>query len=208
MAINLSEVFGLSKKYGKLNFRDVLVAACNYNIVPVDMSNEDDKKIVDLLAKALNNFLSSTEKTGTRYTGNRANDIGKKMETGIIEEMKKTSLKPTQLGSSGYPDLYIEHKSRRIYIELKTSGQKKKKDTHHRLFYFTTGKKITCNAHHLLLQIQIEEEQDKYWRVISWQLRDLYNLKVSLKSEWNANNADFEEAGLLREGAGNGGKKK
>ena len=130
------------------------------------------------------------------------------METGIIEEMKKTALKPTQLGSSGYPDLFIIHNLQKIYIELKTSAQKKKRDTHHRLFYFTSGKKITCDAHHLLLQIQIEEEKDKYWRVISWQLRDLYNLKVSLKSEWNANNTDFEAAGLLREGTGNGGKKK
>lgn len=198
----------MSKKYGKQNFRDILVAACKYNIVQVDMSNGDDRKIVDSLTKALNNFLSSTEKSGTRYKGNRANDVGKKMETGIIEEMKKTALKPTQLGSSGYPDLYIEHDLQKIYIELKTSAQKKKKDTHHRLFYFTSGKKITCNAHHLLLQIQIEEEKDKYWRVISWQLRDLYNLKVSLKSEWNANHADFEDAGLLREGTGNGGKKK
>ena len=146
------------------------------------------------------NFLSSTSKSGTRYKGNRANDVGKKLETPIIEEFKKTDLVPNPLGSSGYPDLYVEYKTRKIYIELKTSAQKRKHATHHRLFYFTSGKKITCDAHHLLLQIQIEEEADKYWRVVSWQLRDLYDLRVSLKTEWNANNADFEAAGLLIEG--------
>lgn len=135
-----------------------------------------------------------------RYQGDRANDVGKNMESGIIEEMKKTRLKPTQLTSSGYPDLYVEYNLQKIYIELKTSAQKKKKETQHRLFYFTSGKKITCDAHHLLLQLQIEEESGKYWKVVSWQLRDLYNLRVGLKTEWNANNRDFEEAGLIVEG--------
>lgn len=208
MGIDISKVFDLSKQFGKQNFRDVLAGTCKFKIVQVDMANENDRKIVDSITKAMNNFLNSTKKSGTRYKGNRANDVGKKMETGIIEEMKKTPLKPTLLGSSGYPDLYIEHGIQKIYIELKTSAQKKKQDTHHRLFYFTSGKKINCDAHHLLLQIQIEEERDKYWQVISWQLRDLYNLKVSLKSEWNANYADFENAGLLKEGMGNGNKKK
>jgi hypothetical protein len=124
------------------------------------------------------------------------------MENGIVEEMKKTKLlKPTELGSSGYPDLYVEYNKQKIYIELKTSAQKKKKETNHRLFYFTSGKKINCDAHHLLLQVQIEEEVDKYWQVVSWQLRDLYNLKVGLKTEWNANHQDFVDSGLLVEGS-------
>jgi hypothetical protein len=56
------------------------------------------------------------------------------------------------------------------------------------------------DAHHLLLQIQIIEEADKYWKVASWELRDLYNLKVGLKTEWNANQGDFDDAGLLVKG--------
>jgi hypothetical protein len=149
----------------------------------------------------MNNFLISTRKAKMRYEGDRANDVGKNMESGIIEEIKKSKLLPTQLGSSGYPDLYVEYKEQKIYIELKTSAQKKKRDTHHRLFYFTSGKKITCDAHHLLLQVQIEEVKDKIWQVVSWQLRDLYNLKVALKTEWNANHQDFVDAGLLVEGS-------
>lgn len=201
MEAEIDKIFGLSKTIGRQNFRDILKKSCGYKIIQIDLLNANDKRIIDYIAKAMNNFLSSTKKSGMRYKGNRANDVGKKMETGIIEELKKTPLSPTPLGSSGYPDLYVEHNAQKIFVELKTSAQKKKKATHHRLFYFTSGKKITCDAHHLLLQIQIEEEADKYWRVVSWQLRDLYNLMVSLKTEWNANNADFEASGLLVEGA-------
>lgn len=200
MSAGTDEIFGLSKKFGKQNFRDILKSSCGYKIVKVDMDNTEDKQMIESAAKAMKNFLNATKKSDTRYKGNRANDVGKKMETGIIEELKKTSLIPTPLGSSGYPDLYVEYHAHKVYIELKTSAQTKKEQTHHRLFYFTSGKKVTCDAHHLLLQIQIEEEADKYWRVVSWQLRDLYNLKVGLKTEWNANHADFEAAGLLVEG--------
>lgn len=200
MVINIEEVFDLPKKIGKRNFRDILEQSCKYKIIKVDTNNTEDKKIIDYITKAMNNFLGSTKKGGVRYTGKRPNEVGKNMENGIIEEMKKTFLKPTSLGASGYPDLYVEYNSQKVYIELKTSAQTNKVNTHHRLFYFTSGKKINCDAHHLLLQIQIIEEKDKYWRVVSWQLRDLYNLRVGLKTEWNANDADFESAGLLVEG--------
>ena len=200
MNVELKEVFGLSKDFGKKYFRDILEISCKYKIREIDLTNSDDKNIISFIGKAMNNFINTSTSSETRYKGNRPNEVGKNMEIGIIEEMKKTPLKPTKLGSSGYPDLYIEYDSQKVYVELKTSAQKKKADTHHRLFYFTSGKKITCDAHHLLLQIQINEEASKYWQVVSWQLRDLYNLQVSLKTEWNANNADFEAAGLLIEG--------
>jgi len=196
----IRNVFGLTQKIGTQYFRDILESSCGFKLIRIDVKKTRDKQLIDAMSKAMTNFLSSTKKAGMRYKGNRANDVGIKLETGIIEELKKTALVPTALRASGYPDLYVEYKTQKIYIELKTSAQKKKKDTQHRLFYFTSGKKVTCDAHHLLLQVQIDEEADKYWRVVSWQLRDLYNLKVALKTEWNANNADFEAAGLLIEG--------
>ena len=122
------------------------------------------------------------------------------MESAIVEEMKKTSLNPEKLGKTGYPDLKITLDGQTSYIELKTSAQGNKAETHHRLFYFTSGKKIKADAHHLLLQIQICKEAEIYWKVEYWELRDLYNLKVGLKTEWNANQGDFEGAGLLMKG--------
>ena len=118
-----------------------------------------------------------------------------------MEEMKKTTLNPVKLGSSGYPDLLIVLDGKTSYLELKTSAQKNKKGTHHRLFYFTSGKKIKADAHHLLLQIQISKDMETIWKVEYWELRDLYKLNVGLKTEWNANQADFNNAGLLLQGS-------
>jgi len=197
----ISDVFKLTKRIGKQNFRDIFAKSCGYKILQINMKKARDKQIIDFISQAMANFLVSSKRSGTRYKGNRANDVGKKLEPAIIEELKKTDLLPMPLGSSGYPDLYLEYHTKKVYLELKTSAQKKKATTHHRLFYFTSGKKVKFDAHHLLLQVQIEEEADKYWRVVSWQLRDLYNLKVSLKTEWNANYADFVASGLLADGA-------
>ncbi len=159
-----------------------------------------DQKLLNTIKAAMDNFMAASRKSGTRYKASRANEAGSKMESAIVEEMKKTSLNPEKLGKTGYPDLKITLDGQTSYIELKTSAQGNKAETHHRLFYFTSGKKIKADAHHLLLQIQICKEAEIYWKVEYWELRDLYNLKVGLKTEWNANQGDFEGAGLLMKG--------
>lgn len=200
MPIEIKEVFELTHKLGKQTFSDVLKQSCNLQIIPIDPKSTEDKALIDTITKSMNNFLKTGRQASARYKADRVNDAGKKMEGAIVEEMKKTALNPTKLGSSGYPDLLIEFNGKKSYVELKTSAQKNKKDTQHRLFYFTSGKKIKHDAHHLLLQVQISEEADKYWKVEYWELRDLYNLKVGLKTEWNANQQDFDRAGLLTSG--------
>lgn len=197
----VKSVFGLTKSIGRRPFPEVLTASCGHRIIPIDPANPDDKRLVDAVTKAMRDFLKVSARSGVRYRGNRANDVGKQLEPTIIEEMRKANLSPTPLGGSGYPDLSLEFEGKKVYVELKTSSQKKKHETHHRLFYFTSGKKIKTDAHHLLLQVQIDEEKDKYWKVESWQLRDLADLVVGLKTEWNANYADFEGTRLLSEGS-------
>lgn len=197
----IREIFGLTRTLGKKPFKDIVKESCGFEITPIVISESHDKMLIDTITKSLKNFLKISRQGDIRYKANRVNDAGKKMESAIVEEMRKTSLNPEKLGSSGYPDLFVTFEGEKCYIELKTSAQRNKAKTHHRLFYFTSGKKIKENAHHLLLQIQISEETDKYWKVEYWELRDLYNLKVGLKTEWNANQQDFENAGLLRKGA-------
>lgn len=92
MEAEISKVFSLTKQIGKQPFRDIFSQSCGYRIIPVDIKKASDKKIIEFVAHAMNNFLASSKKSGTRYKGNRANDVGKKMETGIIEELKKTPL--------------------------------------------------------------------------------------------------------------------
>mgnify|MGYP001607783044 CR=1 FL=1 len=61
MTAELDELFGLSKKFGKQNFRDILEHSCHYKIIEVDMGNTDDKQMIESIAKAMRNFLNAAK---------------------------------------------------------------------------------------------------------------------------------------------------
>ena len=192
---DLKAIFSLNKKCGSTDFSEVVKASCGYDVIPIDANNNDDADLVKHLTFALNNFLELTQKSGQRYHGDRINEVGKKIENQIADEIKKMPLEISKLGSSGYPDFEIRQSSRIAYLELKTTGNKNKSKTHHRMFYYSSGKKIKSDARHLLIQIQMEEESNKYWKVLEWELRDLSDLKVRLKTEFNSN---FQGVGMTR----------
>ncbi len=194
----LKHIFSLHKKVGRVSFSDVVASSCNYKIIPIDIKSPQDEKLLKYLSDALNNFLKLTDKTKSRFTGERINDVGKNLENLIVEEIRKKRLKVNRLTSSGYPDLEIRQKRRVTFLEIKTTGNTRKNKTQHRMFYFSSGKKITSDGRHLLLQIQMEEESDKYWKVVSWEIRDLSKLRVILKTEFNASFRDFERTPLLK----------
>lgn len=193
----LVEIFHLHKKCGEVKFSDVVKAASGKDVHPIDMNDPDDAKLVQSLAKALNNYFGLVERAGIRYHGNRINDIGKNFEEQILEEIKKTALTVTKLGSSGYPDFEIQQGQKVVYLELKSTGNTSKSSTQHRMFYFSSGKKIKADARHLLVQIQMEEQDNKNWKPVSWEMRDLSELSVGLKTEFNANFGDLERTPLL-----------
>lgn len=197
---DLKKVFALRKQLGKRLFSEILESSCGHKTIPINLTDPKDSSLIKHLVFALNAFITLTKKSGQRFHGNRINDIGKKIESLIEAEIRKTPLEINKLGKSGYPDFEIAHNDRITYLELKSTGNINKKSTHHRMFYFTSGKKIKKDARHLLLQIQMEEESNKYWKVVSWQIRDLSGLKVSLKAEFNANFQDFDKTPLLRNG--------
>lgn len=199
--VALKDVFALSKKIGKIPFSEVLKSSCGYKIIPFDQNIPEDAELLKHLTYALNNFLKLTKKSKSRYMGQRINDVGKQIEDQIVQEIKRAPFEVNKLGESGYPDFEIKQNGKIIaYLELKTTGNIKKSETHHRMFYFTSGKKISSDAKHFLLQIQMEEEVNKYWKVVSWQLRDFSKLNVRLKTEFNANFGDFEKTPLLKSG--------
>ncbi len=204
MPIDIAELFKATftatKLLGRKTFPDLVYTSVQKQVIKLDPNDAHDKLLVDLIVKTMKNFVVATQRQQLRFRGNRANDVGKRMEEAIVEEMKKTKLKPNKLGASGYPDLEIDLDGKITYLELKTSSQKKLKDTHYRLFYFTSGKKIKHDAHHLMLQIQITEESPKIWVVDSWQLRDLHDLQLGLKAEWNTNQQGIDACGTISQG--------
>ena len=145
---DLKKVFDLRKKRGKLLFSEVLESSCGRKLIPVDMTEKNDAALIKHLVFALNNFVALSKKTGQRFHGGRINEIGKQIESLIEAEIRKTPLAINKLGSSGYPDFEILHNQRITYLELKSTGNINKTSTHHRMFYFTSGKKIKNDARH------------------------------------------------------------
>ena len=89
--------------------------------------------------------------THWRYQGNRVNEIGRRIEETIVNEMNKLPLSVKRLGKTGYPDIEISYDDLTSYLEMKTSSVKEKSGF--RYFYYTSGDKIRNNARHLLLDI-------------------------------------------------------
>jgi len=196
--MDLGDIYRFSKDLGKIDFVKLVHESAGHDMIRYDPTDEIHKTVLDKMSDALNTFVKSSRRA-TRFTGNRVNDIGSTLEETIMQEMKKVGLDSKKLSGSGYPDLMITHCELDVYVEMKSSSVKNG-NVNHRLFYYTSGKKITVDAIHLLLQIALTEEKDKIWIVDNWTLRDLYDLKVGLKAEFNANQRDFDSLGSIASG--------
>jgi hypothetical protein len=140
--------------------------------------------------------LALCNKAKRRFFGNRINEVSRAIENELVEEIRKTGLKPKMLPTMGYPDIeLIDQHGRLTYLEVKISSSVKRSSL--RSFYYTTGKKIKTDARHLLLGLLITEEKDKYWKIEEWTLTDLSKLNVQLKAEFNASNIDIYKPELI-----------
>lgn len=186
-----------------VSFADLVRESSGHQVLPIDPCNREDAFLLRHLSQALTAFVRLTEKSGQRFTGNRINDVGKRFEYMIADELRKTPLEASVLGRPGYPDCVLKQGERVTYLEVKTSATVQKKSSKHlKTFSFSSGKKIKSDARHLLLKLQLEEEDNKIWKVVAWELRDLSTLKTRLKTEFNAGFGDLAVVRLL--GSSNG----
>jgi hypothetical protein len=183
-------VAGLTKDLKDISFQDLVESTSEFKLHPVDLKLPEDKELVEDLSAAFKHFIAFSNKTGTRFTATRINDVSRHIEEVLVEQMQKTGLKARILGEAGYPDIELTDKHDRIsYLEVKISS--KQKLTSFRTFYYTSGKKIKSDARHLLIGLYFSETADKHWKVDEWELIDLSKLLVSLKAEFNASNIDI-----------------
>jgi hypothetical protein len=183
----------------KVSFKDVFEFTSPYKIVPINLSHEEDKELIEIITASCKHFLALCNKTSRRFQKERINEVSKAIENELVEEIRKTGLSTKILSAQGYPDIELKDKQNMVtYLEVKISSKKKK--TGFRAFYYTTAKKITSDARHLMLGWRITEESDKYWKIEEWTLTDLSKLDVSLKAEFNASNIDLytKEATLAK----------
>ena len=193
----LKDVFGLSKRLGRVPFSIIVKQSTGFHVTPVNLQDSADKDLMDKLNGTLKKFLKTSTSVHSRYEGKRANEIGRRIEEALVNEMNKFSLIVRRLGKTGYPDIEISYSNRITYLEMKTSSVKE--ESGFRYFYYTSGDKIKSDARHLILNIAITEESPRYWKVDNWILSDLSKLSVRLKNEFNASKDDLmdEEAKLI-----------
>jgi hypothetical protein len=183
---------------GAIGFSDLVRESSGHLVLPIDPGNKEDMLLVKHLSQVLSAFLKLTERSGQRFTANRINDVGKRFEYMIADELRKTPLEASVLGRPGYPDCMLKQGERVTYLEIKTSASTSNDSNRHLTqFSFSSGKKIKSDARHLLLKVQLEEEDDKIWKVVAWELRDLSALKTRLKTEFNAGFGDLADVRLL-----------
>lgn len=188
----LEEIFSLSEKVGQVPFGMVIKASSGFQVIPIDMKSSEDKELLGALNDILNSYLKTLEKTRGRLQGSRPNEVGSRIEAGLVHEMTRFSLEVTQLSKKGYPDIEIrQDKNRVTYLEVKATSTVEPSGL--RYFYYSSGNKVKADARHLILNISITEERDKYWKIESFSISDLSKLKVVLKAEFNASQKAIQD---------------
>jgi hypothetical protein len=184
--------------FTSINFSDLIRELSGYSVLPIDLASEEDIILLKHLSQALTAFVRRTQKSGQRFRANRINDIGNRLESVIAEELRKTPLEAHLLGKPGYPDCVLKQGERITYLEIKTSASVHKGTNKYlRGFSFSSADKIESDGRHLLLKMQVEEEDSKIWRVIGWKLHDISPLVTRLKTEFVAGIGDLAEVRLL-----------
>ena len=183
----------------KVYFRDIILNATGNKILKID---KNVIKLLLLIKKTFNKNLSNIRKTvKTNYTG-RPNELSNYIETIVIKEINKLNgfkaKRPTVLNkgkqSSGYPDIFVEFGNTKFYLEVKTF-QPKTKDSSLRSFYYKPSKnsKVTMSCPHVLIAFEVESaggDNKSPFIINDFKIVDLYDLKVSLKPEFNASNIE------------------
>jgi hypothetical protein len=196
--VDLKAIFRLSKQVGHVPFSDVIRESTGFEVIPIDEENEEDKELLRHIRYALASFVRLTVKAEQRFRGNRINEVGRRFENMIVEEVKKTPIEIRKLGSGGYPDFELRQgQNRMTYLEIKSTADPKSEESTFRAFYYSSGRKVQSDARHLLVKVQMQEESNKYWKVLAWELHDLSNLQVGLKTEFNTSFAGMAKANLL-----------
>ncbi len=132
----------------------------------------------------------------------RINEASRFFEDGIRRHLDadpalSCAIPPTRAGShqrSGYPDLRIIDRATNLvfYVDPKLVARGSTASTL-RTFYFepkTETLKITDDAVHLLVGIE-HDANPHQWQFTGWKIVDLSTLRVRLKAEFQASNADL-----------------
>lgn len=200
----------LGEKLSERTFDFAVIAeACSgKRVLPLDDSVAH-KRVTTAIEQALKETLARLNQADSPIRKlRRINEASKFFEDGILAHINRTpglacEVPPTRSGEhqrSGYPDLRItdEASGHIFYLDPKLVEQGSAESTF-RTFYFEPKNetlKITDDAVHLLVGIE-HDGKDGQWTFTGWRLVDLCKLRVRLKAEFQASNADLYQKGTL-----------
>jgi hypothetical protein len=190
------------------SFATVAEACSGKKVIPLDDSPAH-LRVTAAIGKALDQSVAELNSPDSPVRQlSRINEASRLFEDAIQNYLSKIpgitcDIPPTRSGNlqrSGYPDLRItdEASGSVFYLDPKLLAQDSA-DSSFRSFYFepkNSTLKITDDGVHLVAGIS-HDAKSGAWTFTHWRLVDLSNLRVRLKAEFQASNADlYDKTGL------------
>ncbi len=183
-------------------FATVAEACSGKKVLPLT-DNPAHIRVTSAIGKALAITLAELNKPDSPVRElRRINEASRFFEDGIHKHLNEIpgiscEVPPNREGEhqrSGYPDLRIVDQESKLvfYLDPKLVEQGSA-DSTFRTFYFEPKNetlKINEDAVHLLVGIE-HDGKEREWTFTGWRLVDLYPLRVKLKAEFQASNAEL-----------------
>jgi hypothetical protein len=184
------------------DFATIAGACSGKRVLPLD-DTPAQRRVIAAIERALAQTLADLNQDSSPVRKlRRINEASKFFEDGILANINsmpglRCEVPPTRAGGpqrAGYPDLRITDAESRLvfYLDPKLVEQGSAESTF-RSFYFEPKNetlKITDDAVHLIAGIE-HDGKDGQWTFTGWRLVDLSKLRVRLKAEFQASNADL-----------------
>jgi hypothetical protein len=191
------------------SFATIVEACSGKKVLPLLSDNPAHQRVVMAIHHALKKTLVELNRTDSAIRKlRRINEASRFFEDGLHAHINETAgMKcevPTnrngQHQRSGYPDLKITdlESGLMFYLDPKLVEQGSANSTF-RTFYFEPKEntlKINDDAVHLLVGIE-HDGKEREWTFTGWRLVDLSSLRVRLKAEFQASNAQLYQKSTL-----------
>lgn len=190
------------------DFRVIAEACSGKRVLPLK-ETPAHRRIIDAIHKATAETIMELNQSDSPVRKlRRINEASRFFEDGLMARIEaseglRCEVPPNRAGDhqrSGYPDLRITDEASGLvaYLDPKLVEEGSAESTF-RTFYFEPKNetlKITDDAVHLLLGIE-HDGKDQQWTFKGWRLVDLSTLRVRLKAEFQASNADLYRKSVL-----------
>jgi hypothetical protein len=188
-------------------FAEVIADATGKKVLPVDVKNEVDERVVNAIAAACDETIRHLNAPQSPIQKvERINEVSSYFEDVLRELLNSTAglrcdfprTGEGKIQRSGYPDLrVVDVASKRVfYLDAKVIAAGSRNSTF-RTFYFepkVATNKVRDDAVHLIAGFEHEPRAaaaNALWKFTHWDIVDLARFKVKLKAEFQASNADI-----------------